>query len=394
MTFLNVNKPTKVGPICGSLENALWRNAGIRIHVRKTQIWNQAASDPRFAMLWRGLREGSTQQQQCGEGRCWQPINKASNCWERRANSFSERCHVVADVLVRQLEGHPHTPNLRAASEAAWSLHGILGGARLCGLLAVRNGTRPWDKTAWGERPREHTKQLPKLTGVSERRTLLHKLTGQVLVRSQGGPGAGLAIYLSHVSHHEDWPQLFKVILLHLPLPLTVHSCRCGLPLDAWVLGKRGCALETVTTRICCEASGRVMTDVMVCDLDLAEPMQQTCATWRSLLTGCRSYQVLLELPGQGQGAFRVASDAETRRAGLATSLGFPVFLHSSTLRCGTGFQTCWSGHVARFFCSSLHDVCDSWLDALSVSLWKKIFHMHRHATLGEALYGFPRTWK
>ena len=42
--------------------------------------------------------------------------------------------------------------------------------------------------------------------------------------------------------------------------------------------------------------------------------------------------QVLLELPGQGQGAFRVASDAETRRAGLATSLGFPT-LHSSTFR-------------------------------------------------------------
>ena len=43
--------------------------------------------------------------------------------------------------------------------------------------------------------------------------------------------------------------------------------------------------------------------------------------------------QVLLELLGQGQGAFRVAFDAVTRRAGLASSLRFPVFLHSSTVR-------------------------------------------------------------
>ena len=42
------------------------------------------ASDPRFAMLWRGQRERSTQQQQCGEGRCCQPTDKASNCWGRR----------------------------------------------------------------------------------------------------------------------------------------------------------------------------------------------------------------------------------------------------------------------------------------------------------------------
>ena len=55
--------------------------------------------------------------------------------------------------------------------------------------------------------------------------------------------------------------------------------------------------------------------------------------------------QVLLELPGQGQGAFRVASDAETRRAGLETSLGFPICLHSSTLR---GNVFAWPGGQRR----------------------------------------------
>ena len=77
-----------------------------------------------------------------------------------------------------------------------------------------------------------------------------------------------------------------RVILLrrlHLPLPLTVRSCRCGLPVDACghhraacaragVLGRRGYALETVTARICREAGGPVTTNVMVRDLDLAEP--------------------------------------------------------------------------------------------------------------------------
>ena len=47
MAFLHfVSKPARVGPIYGSLENALWRNVGIRIHVGKTQIWNQAGITP------------------------------------------------------------------------------------------------------------------------------------------------------------------------------------------------------------------------------------------------------------------------------------------------------------------------------------------------------------
>ena len=41
-----VCKPARVAPICGFLESALWRLAGIRIHVGKTQIWNQAGIRP------------------------------------------------------------------------------------------------------------------------------------------------------------------------------------------------------------------------------------------------------------------------------------------------------------------------------------------------------------
>ena len=38
------------------------------------------------------------------------------------------------------------------------------------------------------------------------------------------------------------------------------------------MLGRRGHALETVTVRICREAGGRFTTNVIVRDLDLAEP--------------------------------------------------------------------------------------------------------------------------
>ena len=79
--------------------------------------------------------------------------------------------------------------------------------------------------------------------------------------------------------------QLFRVILLrrlHLPRPLIVRNCWCGLPHDsrghhraAWtravVLGGRGWAAENAA-RICREAGGRVTTNVMVRDLDMVGP--------------------------------------------------------------------------------------------------------------------------
>ena len=107
--------------------------------------------------------------------------------------------------------------------------------------------------------------------------------SSQALVRSQGRPGAGLALATCptcRITRIE--PQLFSHCL-NLPLPLSARFCRCGLPLDlrghhraacarAGILGRRECALETVTTWICREAGGRDTTNVIVRDLDLAEP--------------------------------------------------------------------------------------------------------------------------
>ena len=109
--------------------------------------------------------------------------------------------------------------------------------------------------------------------------------SGRALVRSQAGPGAGLALAacptcrITNLDSH-----LFRVLLLRrlqLPLPLTVRSCRCGHFLDAHghhraacaragVLARRGFSVESVAARICREAGGRVTTNILVRDLDLA----------------------------------------------------------------------------------------------------------------------------
>ena len=79
--------------------------------------------------------------------------------------------------------------------------------------------------------------------------------------------------------------QPFHLLLcrrLHLPLPLTLRTCRCGRQLDMFghhraacadvgVLGKRGFPLECAAAQICREAGARVATNVWVRDMDLGE---------------------------------------------------------------------------------------------------------------------------
>ena len=64
---------------------------------------------------------------------------------------------------------------------------------------------------------------------------------------------------------------------------LTLRSCRCGRPLDAFghhraacsksgVLGRRGFAVESAASRVCREAGARVATNLFVRDIDLGVP--------------------------------------------------------------------------------------------------------------------------
>ena len=210
-----------------------------------------------------------------------------------------------ADCLPMILERHPtvvHQLMAELEEQDTPILHAVAASVR--SLTGVRGFEPPtWHALAAGARPepREPDDYEPG----SVRKGWQHEVASRVeefgredlftrvgedvqaLVRSQGGPGAGLVLSTCptcRVTKLET--QLFRVVLLRrlrLPLPLTVRTCRCGLPLDpcghhraacahAGVLGRRGWALENVLARICREAGGRVATNVMVRDLDLALP--------------------------------------------------------------------------------------------------------------------------
>ena len=109
----------------------------------------------------------------------------------------------------------------------------------------------------------------------------------RALWRSHSGPLASVVfVALPTTRTTRIEPQLFRVLLsrrLRLPLPFTSRSCRCGRLHDvfghhraacaeAGVLGRRGYALESAGAQVCREAGGRVSTNVMVRDLDVAEP--------------------------------------------------------------------------------------------------------------------------
>ena len=103
----------------------------------------------------------------------------------------------------------------------------------------------------------------------------------RALVRSQAGPGAGLALSTIPLSSHTfSFASLPRDLAAQLPLPQTARNCRCGHHLDmfghhraacarAGVLSRRGFALESVVVRVCREARGRVTTNVLLRDLDL-----------------------------------------------------------------------------------------------------------------------------
>ena len=115
-------------------------------------------------------------------------------------------------------------------------------------------------------------------------RTVWPNLTNpeRALWRSQKGPLAFLMAFPTSRSTRID-PQPFRVLLcrrLHLPLPFSSRTCRCGRLLDcrghhraacaeAGVLGARGFALERAAAQVCREGGGRVSTNVMVRNLDI-----------------------------------------------------------------------------------------------------------------------------
>ena len=123
----------------------------------------------------------------------------------------------------------------------------------------------------------------------------------QAQMRSQSGP-VSFEPFTSFPTSREARfdSQPFRVLLLRrlrLHLPVNVRRCRCGRLLDpfghhrsacatAGVLGKRGFALEFAAARMCREAGGKVMTNVLVRELDLSSfDNRLEAVAWKWLLT-------------------------------------------------------------------------------------------------------------
>ena len=186
-----------------------------------------------------------------------------------------------------QLEGEPESPSLAAAADET-----VAGSSRF--RTSFLAGSVDHETTS-SARGRFRTRQPQ--TRMAARDFEPHGAPIQDLlfaarlspsasatIRSQGGPGAGVALVTCSTCRITTIPpQLFRVTLLRrlrLPLHLTVRSCRCGPPLHefghhraacaqaAGVLSRRGWTLENVVARICREAGGRVSTNVFMRDLD------------------------------------------------------------------------------------------------------------------------------
>ena len=204
----------------------------------------------------------------------------------------------IAALFVANLSGQPHTPFLRAASEATFHLARAGFEAPTWHALArgARPGPREPEEIEPGAVRRGWQHNASSEVEKHARIQLFSRVSDQVraLVRSQGGPGAGAALTggpgagaaLTALPTGRETTipsHLFRVILLRRlrqPLPFTGRVCRCGRLIDpnghhraacarTGVLGRRGFALESAVARICREARGRVRTNVFVRDMDL-----------------------------------------------------------------------------------------------------------------------------
>ena len=106
----------------------------------------------------------------------------------------------------------------------------------------------------------------------------------RAMVRSQGGPGAGVPFTVcpTGIETRID-PHLFRTVFLRrlrLPLSMSKRIGRCDRPLDsrghhraacarAGVLGRRGFAVESTAGRVC-RGGARVTKNVLVRDMYVA----------------------------------------------------------------------------------------------------------------------------
>ena len=138
--------------------------------------------------------------------------------------------------------------------------------------------------------------------------------------------------------------QSFRLLLLRrlrLSLPFTARRCRCGRPLDSsghhraacarvGVLGRRGFALESAAARVCREAGGKVMTNILVRDMDCPELVGEVVP---SLSSSLRKWADV-GLPRRHSSSARWQRQKQLRRQ---SSCKRPWRMHGAT-----GGEGCW----------------------------------------------------
>ena len=214
--------------------------------------------------------------------------------WADTLSMVRGRHRAVADTMVTSLTDGIGPPSFVSAERARRDLSGVMEFEpptwlewRMERARHPRPRTRtPSDwRAGWqheaASRVEAHHRASVIYPGADERE--------RALVRSQSGPLAGVPF--STVSRNYDTrlePHLFTVLLLRrlrLPLPPTVHLCRCGSQQDSfghhraacaqggW-LARRGFAVEIAAAKVRREAGARVSSNITVRDLDLPAPRQ------------------------------------------------------------------------------------------------------------------------
>ena len=205
--------------------------------------------------------------------------------------------HFAHDTTKAPGGGRPHGVPSRggsqSASRAAAALDGT-DGFEVPSWSALAAGLRPLPRN-----PEDHEPGCPRQGWQHEAASRVERQfrsavlfpslcdSDRALMRSQSGPGAGVALSAtpsSALTRIES--ALFRVLLLRRlrqPLPLTKRLCSCGRLLKfrghhrtacarSGVLSRRGFALESAAARVSREAVARVATNVMVRDMDLNAP--------------------------------------------------------------------------------------------------------------------------
>ena len=140
-----------------------------------------------------------------------------------------------------------------------------------------------WRDLAAGLRPPDREPEEHEPGGI--RRGWQHEASSRLeqggskraMVRSQSGPGAGVAFSTTPSSLLTRIKSpLFRVLLqlrLRLPLPLSIclghHRAACS---RTGFLGRRGFAVESAAAKVCREAGGRVASNLFVRNMDVGVP--------------------------------------------------------------------------------------------------------------------------